>query len=221
MKNKMIKKIFSAFLVINTSLFIISLSISFVLLFRPFYYYHIDYLNISETSGYTKDEIKEAYDDVIDYIVLDKTFKTGKLNYSKDGYDHFKDCKVLFIINFIILGFSFGIILLKRIYLKNIKLFKYNVCMWSSVLNISIFMILFFVSKIISFDKMFELFHRIFFMGKDNWLFDKNTDEIIKILPKEFFMNCAILIIFLIFIISLVFIIKEIVSKRKNTLKKV
>ena len=34
----------------------------------------------------------------------------------------------------------------------------------------------------------------LFFPGKDNWLFDPATDQIILVMPEEFFRNCAILI---------------------------
>ena len=212
MKNK----ICSILLIINTSLFIISLSISFVLLFRPFYYYHINYLNIVETSGYNYSEIKEAYDDVIDYLVLDKLFSTGSLKYSLDGYDHFKDCQLLFRINFIILFVSLIIIILKRKFFNNIFTFKHNISFWSGCLNISIFIILYIISIIIGFDKCFEIFHNIFFLGKGNWLLNSKTDEIIKILPQEFFMNCAILVLSIIGIISIILILKEILIKRKK-----
>ena len=47
----------------------------------------------------------------------------------------------------------------------------------------------------LDFDKAFVVFHALFFPGKDNWLFDPRTDEIITILPQEFFMNCALLIL--------------------------
>ena len=46
----------------------------------------------------------------------------------------------------------------------------------------------------INFDVAFEIFHKIFFPGKDNWLFSWYKDAIIRILPQDFFMNCAILI---------------------------
>ena len=46
----------------------------------------------------------------------------------------------------------------------------------------------------INFDKAFTIFHKIFFPGKDNWVFDSRYDQIIRILPQEFFRNCAIII---------------------------
>ena len=47
---------------------------------------------------------------------------------------------------------------------------------------------------VLNFDAAFVLFHHLFFPGKDNWLFDPTTDQIILILPKLFFRNCAIAI---------------------------
>ena len=46
----------------------------------------------------------------------------------------------------------------------------------------------------LDFDRAFTIFHSIFFPGKDNWVFNPYTDEIIRVLPQNFFMNCAILI---------------------------
>ena len=46
----------------------------------------------------------------------------------------------------------------------------------------------------IDFDKAFVIFHKIFFPGKDNWLFDPNENYVILIMPENFFMVCAIVI---------------------------
>ena len=47
----------------------------------------------------------------------------------------------------------------------------------------------------LDFDRAFVVFHSIFFPGKDNWRFDPAADQIIEILPQEFFRNCALLIL--------------------------
>ena len=47
--------------------FLISFSVMVVLNFRPLYYFDIGYLNISQTSGYSEEEIRENYDALIDY----------------------------------------------------------------------------------------------------------------------------------------------------------
>ena len=204
------KKIKTILLIINISFFIISLSLSCVILFRPFYYYHINYLNL-EQYGYTYKEIKESYDDVMDYLTINKEFKTGNLKYSKEGKSHFHDCKILFTINFIILSISSFILLLKKKYIKEHKIFFY-----SSLLIITLFFIKLITSLIIGFDKIFDIFHNIFFYGKDNWLLDPNNDEIIYLLPKEYFRNCGILFLIIIIIISIYNIIKKIYFDKRN-----
>ena len=47
----------------------------------------------------------------------------------------------------------------------------------------------------LDFDAAFTIFHRIFFPGKDNWLFNPFTDPIITLLPQDFFLHCALLIL--------------------------
>ena len=203
------KRIGLILLIINTSLFIISLSLSCVILFRPFYYYHINSLNL-EQYGYTYNEIKESYDDVMDYLILNKEFKTGNLKYSESGKNHFHDCKILFMINFIVLFISSFIIILKRKYIKEKKIFFF-----SSIVIISLFLIILITSLIIGFDKFFDLFHNIFFIVKDNWLLNPYDDEIIYLLPKEYFRNCGILFLLIISIISIINIIKYLCIKRR------
>ena len=46
----------------------------------------------------------------------------------------------------------------------------------------------------LDFDRAFVVFHAIFFPGKDNWIFDPATDQIILVMPEVFFRNCALLI---------------------------
>ena len=214
------KRIISIFLVINFSLFIISLAVSFAILFRPFYYMHINALNLPDKTGFTYSEIKEAYDDVLDYGVFYKDFSTGVLKHSDEGYDHFRDCRTLFTINFVIFIITSIIIILKKKFFNDIKLFKYNVGFWSSILNIVLFLSLIIISLCVDFDKIFTIFHNIFFLGKKNWLFSPSQDEIVKILPQRFFINCGILIISIIMILSIIIIIREI-YKNKNCKKKI
>ena len=53
--------------------------------------------------------IKNAYDEVLDFLVLNKPFGTGELRYSSEGKAHFEDCKILFDLNFYCLLGSFVI----------------------------------------------------------------------------------------------------------------
>ena len=52
----------------------------------------------------------------------------------------------------------------------------------------------------LDFDRAFVIFHRVFFPGKENWIFDWQTDPIILFLPQDFFRNCAILILVLLLV---------------------
>jgi integral membrane protein (TIGR01906 family) len=71
----------------------------------------------------------------------------------------------------------------------------------------------------IDFEKAFEVFHKLFFPGKENWLFDPRVDEIINVMPFEFFRNCAILILSSVVIISVTFIIMGIKAKKNEKSK--
>ena len=66
------------------------------------------------------------------------------------------------------------------------------------------------------FDAAFVIFHKIFFPGKENWLFDYNTDEIIRVLPQVFFRNCAIAIVALILLGCTALIVYDFLRYRKK-----
>ena len=106
--------------------------------------------------------------------------------------------------------------IIKKKWFNNDKLHNFNISFWSSTLVISVFSIVLLIAVTIGFDSFFELFHNIFFLGKENWLLDETTDEIISILPQEYFMNCSILILSIIVVITITIIIKEIKKRRKE-----
>ncbi len=45
--------------------------------------------------------------------------------------------------------------------------------------------------------------HKIFFRN-DDWMFNPSTDPIINLLPETFFLHCALIIILIIFLGSLI-----------------
>ena len=73
------------------------------------------------------------------------------------------------------------------------RLGKRSAAFWAAVLALAAPMIIGALAAI-DFDRAFVIFHSIFFPGKTNWIFDWNADQIIRVLPREFFRNCAILI---------------------------
>ena len=176
-------------------LLVLTVSIGLPIYLRPFYYAHIDPLGLAEFSGFSKDQIRTAYDEVLDYLTLPgKTFGTGELAHSQAGAAHFADCKVLFDLNAgVLLGSAVvvaAIILLrKRCRLPSLR----PAVFWAGISSLTLPIVVGSLAAV-DFDRAFVIFHRIFFPGKDNWIFNYYTDPIIQVLPQTFFMNCAILI---------------------------
>ncbi|MBR6726065.1 MAG: TIGR01906 family membrane protein, partial [Clostridia bacterium] len=54
------------------------------------------------------------------------------------------------------------------------------------------------------------------FAGKENWVFNPYTDEIILALPQSFFANCAILIAASIIVLSLACVIFGLADLQKT-----
>lgn len=191
----------SFFIMCFTFSFIV-LIVNFTLLFKPLYYADIDILKIEESSNLSKEELKSNYDYVITYLTQnsDEEFNLPTLPSSSNGQTHFKEVKVIFDNLKLMLLFSILISIIGIIINKRKKKFRY--LLTSSIILI-IMPIILFIPFIINFDKSFTTFHHIFFKN-DYWLFDVDLDPIITILPQDFFFHCAILILILIVIISLV-----------------
>jgi integral membrane protein (TIGR01906 family) len=209
--NKSISKLTTIVLSLALSLFLISLAVKATLSFRQLYYFDVDYLNIAADYGMKKETITKNYDILIDYL-QDKNI--AKLNMpdfptSKEGEIHFIEVNNIFM-NFNILFYITGIISLVGAWLKlrarDLKFLK-----WSSIGLLAIPLILS-VPFAINFDKSFTAFHKIFF-NNDYWEFDPVKDPIINVLPQNFFMHCAVLILLLIAVFSIVLY----VTYRKKT----
>lgn len=247
-------KIITVILAVLIILFVISASISVPILFRSFYYAHIDWLDIPENTGYAEEEIRIAYDEMMDYC-MGKTdnFNTGKLSWTEEGREHFYDCSVLFSLDLALLVFSavwiIAFLIFMAVGLQQMKfgsdpptigrekggrarisgsagVKKYLPARilgrGPMFISGSVMIIVFAVLGVIAamdFDGFFVKFHHAFFPGKDNWIFDPAKDEIIKILPEEFFRNCGILIVSLIVIASVVLIIADIFLKKSRIRK--
>ena len=214
MKNKILTAILGIFI----ALFIITFSIGLPIYFRPFYYMQIESLGIPDMCGESYETIKDAYDEVLDYLTLPgKEFGAGVFKYSEEGKSHFVDCKVLFDLNASVLIISIAAIVTLLILAKK-KIF--NICKpfgLSLLFSSGAFTLGFFALigglVAIDFSAAFTVFHKIFFPGKSNWLFDWYEDQVIRILPQEFFMNCAILIFSSIVILCIGAIVYSIVVK--------
>lgn len=186
------------------ALFIISASVTITLNFRPLYYHDISTLKIEETSGFSYKIIKSNYDSLIDY---NQFFYSGNLKLtmpmSKEGRIHFAEVKQIFIFIQILclITFILSCFLMKdQINQRNFDFLK-----TSSIITILLPGIIGILTAI-NWDAAFTLFHKLLFRN-NYWLFDEVTDPVIKILPDTFFLHCAIMIISLIFVGSLLCII--------------
>ena len=215
MKNKILTVIYAVALFF----FIITFAIGLPIYCRFFYYLHINALDIPSATGRTYEQIKVAYDQLLNYLTLpNRTFSAGVFEVSPNAVYHFAECKNLFTLNFVVLLVSFTIFssLLTLSKLKVIKLSQPFGMDASLITAISVFAlaILLGVAVSIDFDKAFTIFHKIFFPTNEYWYFEP-TEEIIYIFPPEFFLNCAILIGSAIFLPSTAIIVCQVVKKRK------
>ncbi len=178
----------------------------------------IDSLGVAEATGYDKSTVKAAYDELLDYMTIPgKDFGTGVFRYSESGKSHFKNCKMLFDLNITMFAISLAVVILLGI-LKLKNVFKpaypsgHHYTFICGTAMLSLFGLIG-IAAALNFDKAFIVFHKIFFPGKDNWVFSITENEIINALPEEFFMNCAVLILLSIVIISLILIIFSFIRK--------
>ena len=179
----------------------------------------IEPLGIEKITGYSKETVKEAYDEVLDFLTLPgKEFSTGVFAFSENGKSHFEDCKKLFNLNAIAFCVSAVAICLMMLIKKRIrpsKIFGMHYLTASGAGVLTTFAAVGILASL-NFDKAFTVFHKIFFPGKDNWLFDTRTDQIINAMPEEFFMNCALLILTSVIVLSVGLIISGIIINKKQ-----
>lgn len=183
-------------------LFIISFSVVFTLNFRPLYYFDINFLNISETSGYPVSEIRENYDVLINYnqIFGPDTLNFPTLSMSESGRIHFEEVKHIFIavqlLCAVSLIVSIGGIAWQH-HKKDRRYLKY-----AAILAIAIPVVLAILIGL-NWDQFFVTFHHIFF-NNDYWIFSPKTDPVITILPDTFFLHCALMVLGIVVLGSIV-----------------
>ena len=193
MKSRILSAVFALALI----LFILTVSIGLPIYIRPFYYAHIGPMGLEAYTGLTAEQLREAYDGILDYLTLpNRPFSCGILPFSSEGEAHFADCRVLFDLNRNVLLMSGGILAVLLLLQRKFgpyRLGKRHAAWWAGLLALIAPLVIGALAAL-DFDRAFVIFHQIFFPGKSNWLFDWRTDPIILALPQEFFRNCAILI---------------------------
>ncbi|MGG7164946.1 TIGR01906 family membrane protein [Clostridium ihumii] len=209
------KKIYHVLLSISLTLFIILIAVKLTLVFKPLYYYDINSLEIENKSGYSKEEIVKNYDYMVEYLLSynneNKEFELPTIKFSQHGKEHFEDVKRIFVTIDILLLISLIINIIGiNIYYKEKKFQYIKYTARTLIILPSILVSIF----IIDFDTSFIIFHKLFF-NNDYWIFNKVTDPVIKILPQEFFMHAAFMVLIIIILFSVAFkIIYKKIEKR-------
>lgn len=190
-------KLLSCLVSVLTALFLLSSAVALPILWRGFYYSQIGPLNLVEETGFSEETIRGAFDQVMDYLVLDGEFGTGDLRWSEEGMAHFADCRDLFRLNFAILTVTGILLLLLALFFLFFPDFRAKLA-FPPVKGALIFLILVFLAlgvwAFVDFDSLFVVFHKLFFPGKENWVFDYRADQIILILPEAFWARAAALV---------------------------
>ena len=216
--------VFTIWRTLSCALLIISASIAVPLLWRGFYYMHINMLQLDKTTPWNVYEIREAFDDMMNYCMRGAEFSTGVLKWSEEGMRHFEDCRRLFGLDIHVLTVS--ILILAALFavdrlglVKEMRLLGRGAFFWGGIIPIILLALTSAAVCFADFDKAFIVFHGLFFPGKTNWLFDPAADEIIRILPEAYFRDCALLIAAVMLLLSLFFIAAD--KRKRNTVSDV
>ena len=192
-------------------IFLISLAVTLTVLFRPLYYFDINYLDIPEHSGYSEQTCRENYDVLIDYNLL---ISPDKLEFpdfpmSQEGEIHFAEVKRIFVGAQLAALVGLPCFVGRLIWQRRRKNGDFR---W---LGMTVWVCLALVALVggcvaVSWETAFVWMHKILFRN-DYWIFNAETDPVIRILPDSFFMHCGILILALLsaFLIFCVFLKKK------------
>ena len=213
-------KLLTVILALLAAVALLAGSIAAPILCRPFYYAHVDAMKLPEQTGWTRAEIVTAFDEMLDYCLGGDTFSTGVLKWSEEGKSHFDDVRGLFLLDLWAGGIA--LVLLSAVLIamrvrawRSRRLWGRGPAFWAGAGLLAAGLV---VGGLAApdFDRAFVVFHSIFFPGKDNWLFDPRTDEIIRVLPQDYFMHCAVLILVLLAAGCAILIAADLIAGRKK-----
>ena len=195
-------KAWSILLSLILTLTLISLAVVLTLACKPLYYLDIHALHIPETTGYTISEIKANYDAVIDYSL---SFGNTPLEFptfpmSEGGRIHFEEVKNIF--NLFKYMAIFGTLTGAAGILRQRRKQSYGYLKLTAILTVALPAVIG-ATVALNWDWTFAAFHELAF-NNDYWLFDPATDPVINILPDAYFLHCAVMILVLVILGSLI-----------------
>lgn len=173
---------------ISLFLFILSVSILFVIFYRPLYSMAIGWFDIESMTGLSKLQLESNYQQLMDYLTKPWVSQLVMTNFpsSEQGLFHFHEVKRLFMVDYVVVVVTLGIVYYGAKWLqKEGKL-------WLLLNPLKLLLMLPFVvltMVVFFFDSLFVLFHKVFF-NNDAWIFDVRTDPVIAALPQDFFLVC-------------------------------
>ena len=191
------QKLLAAVQAVLTALVVLTGAIAVPILFRPFFFWPIGPMDLTESVGLSVQQIKDAYNAMMDYCIgLSGTFSAGVLPFSAEGMAHFADVRKLFVLDLWVLDVAVPLLIAVMLLRKKnpVRLAGHTPGFWSAVGLGTAFAVIGGLAAL-DFNRAFVVFHQLFFPGKSNWIFDGRTDPIIYMLPEEFFRNCALLIL--------------------------
>ena len=193
-----VRKLLSVLTSLLLALLLVSGAIAVPILWRGWYYAQINSLALPARTGWSPQVIREAFDQVMDYLVGDAPFATGSLRWSESGRAHFADCRVLFRLDFLVLGLSAAALalVLLPVLTGRVRLYRFGSrgpCFWA-LMGLLAAVVLLGGWALLDFNSFFTAFHVLCFPGKTNWIFDWRTDEIILILPEAFWARTGALV---------------------------
>jgi len=209
----------SVILSVLIALVVLTGSVAVPLLCRSFYYAHIGPMGL-EDYGLPRGEIERAYNEMMDFCLGKREdFAAGALAFSQSGADHFADVRGLFLLNLralkaaaaLLLG---AFVLCKVKHVRPHRFLDRGPGFWAAAGLGAAFLTVGGLAAL-NFDRAFVVFHSIFFPGKDNWMFDWQSDPIILFLPQDFFRNCAILILVLLLVWCVALLAADIWAKKR------
>ncbi len=192
-------------LIILASIFFIFISISGVLFFilkhDYIYEYNLNFYPITERTSLEIEEIREINSQIKNYFFDETEFLEVSIFNEKEIY-HMKDVKDI-INNLFLYGklSSVVFVIITLICVKKYKVRIYSVFKASSIVY-SVMLLALAIGFLISFNKLFIIFHEIAF-SNDLWKLNINEDYLLMMYPENFFRDIALLI--LIFSISINF----------------
>ena len=192
-------------LIILASIFFIFISISGVLFFilkhDYIYEYNLNFYPITERTSLEIEEIREINSQIKNYFFDETEFLEVSIFNEKEIY-HMKDVKDI-INNLFLYGklSSVVFVIIALICVKKYKVRIYSVFKASSIVYSAVLLALA-IGFLISFNKLFIIFHEIAF-SNDLWKLNINEDYLLMMYPENFFRDIALLI--LIFSISINF----------------